>query len=81
MTVTVQYYAILRDLTGIGRENIELQIGSTGHDLLEKVIERHPAVGPYASVVRLATETEYVPSDISMEPGAVIALIPPVSGG
>ena len=81
MTVTVQYYAILRELSGVGKEEIELRQGSTGHTLLEAVVDRHPALGPYVSVIRLATETEYIKSDVHIEQGTVIALIPPVSGG
>ena len=81
MRVTVHFYAVLKDLTGCSTDEVDIPEGSDAAGLLKTVCDRHAGIRPYATVIRLATETEYIKLDQSIEPGADIAFIPPVSGG
>ena len=81
MTVTVRYYAVLREITGTGVESLQIPDGSDGHTLLRFIAEKHEKLGPYLSSIRLAGETEFIENKSVLEPDKVISLIPPVSGG
>ena len=81
MTVTVRYYAVLRDLTGRNVEDFEIPLNSSGQVLIERVVDRYPAVADYAPFLRLATTKEYISKSTLLADDGEISLIPPVSGG
>jgi molybdopterin converting factor subunit 1 len=81
MTITVRYYAVLRDLTGQNVETIEVPQDCDAGVLLERIVKRHPEVARFASFLRLATETEYISTDTVLTGSGEISVIPPVSGG
>ncbi len=81
MAITVFYYAVIREVTGVSEESIELADGSNGLTLLAKIVERHPGIAPFVPTLRLATETSYIKSTDEIESDSTIFLIPPVSGG
>ena len=81
MAITVFYYAVIREVTGVSEESIELADGSNGLTLLAKIVERHPGIAPFVPVLRLATEWSYIKSTDEIESDSTIFLIPPVSGG
>jgi len=79
MTLTLIYFAALRDLTGIAQENIEVSLGTKVHQLAELVLMRHPAM--HLEGVRVAVNEEFSDDSHCLNEGDIVAFIPPVSGG
>jgi len=81
MEITVRYYAVLRETAGTASEAFSLPAGSDGMALLAAVRDRHPGLGKWIHVVRLADEQAYLSAGDELMPDSTISLIPPVSGG
>jgi molybdopterin converting factor subunit 1 len=82
MTVTILYFAALRELLGIGEEHVAVTRDVlTVQELAEQLVERHPALRPHLASVRFAVNESFVDSKASVNSGDTVALIPPVSGG
>ena len=81
MKVTVQLFAVLREMAGV--QQIELDELPEDLDLagLKRLLaERHPELGE-VSAARGVIDTVYVGEEAAIRDGAKVALIPPVSGG
>jgi molybdopterin synthase catalytic subunit/molybdopterin converting factor small subunit len=79
--VTVRLFASLRERAG--REVLVLEHVPAGTDVAgakRLIEERHPELGPLASV-RGVLGTSYVPDATALAEGEELALLPPVSGG
>lgn len=81
MQVTVRFFAGLRERAGVD----ELTVAGLPEPLdvagLKAVLlEREPTLGSLDHV-RGVLDTRYVPDDTPLEDGAVLGLLPPVSGG
>lgn len=82
MTVTLLYFAALRELLGTGEERVELAGEvSTVQQLADDLVKRHPTLRPHLASVRFAVNESFVDSHASVQDGDTVALIPPVSGG
>ena len=81
MTLTVLYFAAIRDLVGQDEASLTLPGGTTLRQLsahLERVV---PALEGRLGAVRWARNEELVELDTVLAEGDVIAVIPPVAGG
>ncbi|HXH00763.1 MAG TPA: molybdopterin converting factor subunit 1 [Xanthomonadaceae bacterium] len=78
-TVTVLYFASLRDTAGIAREQVEASAASLG-DLYETLCRRHAFELP-RDRLRVAVDGEFADWSDGVRVGSEVALIPPVSGG
>ena len=78
MSVTVLYFASLRDAAGCDRESLPLPASLQA--LYAELSERHGFVLP-AAKLRVAVDGAFVPWDSALEDGSEVAFIPPVSGG
>lgn len=77
----MRLFAVLRERAG--RSELVLDDLAEGLDvagLKRELARRHPELGPL-DAVRCAVGTEYAPDAGPLPGGAVVALIPPVSGG
>lgn len=82
MKVTVEYYSRLRDLCGVGSEEIELPAaGAPVSELLRLCFLRHAGLGAWQSHLLVAVGVEYVGRNHLLADGDVISLMPPVQGG
>ena len=82
MTVTILYFAALRELLGTSEEHVTLTADVlTVQELAEHLVERHPTLRPHLASVRFAVNESFVDSKASVSSGDTVALIPPVSGG
>lgn len=81
-TVSVLYFAALRDLSGVPEEQVTLEAG-TGNvqGLLAQLQQRHGGLAGRLQSVRVAVNEEFVELSTLLSGGEVVALIPPVSGG
>lgn len=81
-TLTVLYFAWVRDVTGKAQETIELPAaGMTGHDLVMLLSERYPALESRAKRLHLAINQDHAPLETQLSNRDEIALFPPVTGG
>lgn len=81
MKVTVEYYSRLRDLCGVGSEQIELSAGAPVSELLKTCFLRHAGLGAWQSHLLIAVGVEYVGRGHALADGDVVSLMPPVQGG
>lgn len=82
MQVEVLFFAAARERAGRGEETIELPAGATLTTLRQALVERHPRLDPLWAHLRLAVDEAFVrDAQTPLADGAVVALIPPVSGG
>jgi molybdopterin converting factor subunit 1 len=81
-TVSVLYFAGLRDVVGLSEESVELgsQITTVGQ-LCEHLAARHRPYAERKSYVRVARNEAFAGGDERLVDGDVVALIPPVAGG
>lgn len=81
-SVTVLYFAALRELVGTDEERIDLPAEVNDIAALEALLSaRHPSLGGRLGPVRFARNETFVGATEPIAPGDVIALIPPVAGG
>ena len=78
MTVTVRYYAKLKDEAGIAREIVETSAGTVG-ELWTEVSARHGfTLG--RKLIKAAQADEFCPWETPLAAGEVV-FMPPVAGG
>jgi molybdopterin converting factor subunit 1 len=75
MTVTIRYFAALREQRGLSHETLTTDARTVG-ELYDSLALSMPR-----DLVRFAVGGEFVPADTQLLEGAEIALIPPVAGG
>ncbi|MBW8367335.1 MAG: MoaD/ThiS family protein [Arenimonas sp.] len=78
MSVTVLYFASLREAAGVDRELLPLPASLRA--LYDALSLRHGFSLP-ATKLRVAVDGAFVPWDSPLSDGCEIAFIPPVSGG
>jgi molybdopterin converting factor subunit 1 len=81
MRVRVLYFAILKDVFGCEREELELPAGSSVGALLDVLRGRGVAAGDVWGSIAVAVNQEYAQASRVLSGGDEVALLPPVSGG
>jgi molybdopterin synthase sulfur carrier subunit len=85
-TLTVRYFASLREQLGVDRETVPVPAdGASLAELLERLAALHDESAIAALTgpgVRIAVDDELVDGDPGqLAPGTVVAFLPPVTGG
>lgn len=78
-TVTLRYFAVLRERRGLAVEQVKTPCESVG-ELVESLIAEH-RLGLPAALIRVAINHEFVEPTAQLEDGRELVLIPPVAGG
>ena len=82
MTLTILYFAAVRDLVGKDEEVLSLPQDVTNISELARFLPKHhPALEGRLQSVRFARNEVFAANDERLSDGDVIALIPPVAGG
>ena len=81
MQATVLCFALARELAGTSELTIPLDEPATVADLRAAIARACPALETLLPHLRIAVDGSYTVDSDPVEPGAEIALIPPVSGG
>jgi sulfur-carrier protein len=83
LSVTVLYFAALRDLAGMAEEQLDVGADSelSVSALLFELERRHAGLQGRLDAVRVAVNEEFTERGTMLRGGEVVALIPPVSGG
>ena len=77
----VLLFAHARDLAGSGELEIELALEATVADLRRALEVRYPRLAPLLQRCAIAVDQEFAAEETRIPPAAVVALLPPVSGG
>ena len=80
-TVTVLYFASLRDRLRCEHEAIDLPANTTSTDVLATIAQRHPTSAETIACCRLAVDQAFANGPLTLTAASELALIPPVSGG
>ena len=79
MTVTVRYFAVLRDRAGTSFESVTTD-AKTVRELVDKlIVDRKLGLPP--SLVRIAKNGAFVEDNSLLTDGDEVVLLPPVAGG
>ena len=79
MTVTVHLFAVLREVAGVGR--LEVDLPSDSRIQQDAAMMARPGLEPYASIIRAAVNDTWASVDTPVRDGDQVALLSPVSGG
>jgi molybdopterin converting factor subunit 1 len=77
--IEIQYFAVLRERTGTGRETVQTS-AATAADLYDELAARH-AFGLPRSMLRVAVNDEFADWSRPLADGDRVVFIPPVAGG
>ena len=78
-SVEIQYFAVLRERAGIGRETVQTSATTAG-ELYEELAARHDFGLPRA-MLRVAVNDEFADWSRPLAAGDRVVFIPPVAGG
>ena len=81
MTITVLYFAVLRERARRERETVTLEPGSDVAAARVAIARLHPALAPLLPMVQTAVNRAVVAATHALGEGDELALIPPVAGG
>lgn len=81
LVIKVLYFAALREACGRAEEDWPVTGALAVTELLKELTRRHPTLAPRLSSIRVAINEEFATPDARVQPGSVVALLPPVAGG
>ena len=81
MNVTVLLFAAAREAAGTERAALDLPAGASVADAFARLAEAHPGLAGVLPACRAAVDEEFSPLGAALGDGAVLAVLPPVSGG
>lgn len=81
MTITILFFATLKERAGMTRDRLELPDGSRVRDLKAVLKQRFPALDEALPSVLVSINREFAFDEDLVPEGAEVALFPPVSGG
>ena len=81
MKLTVRFFALYRDQTGVSTIVLNLPKTTTVRKLLRILKNQYPSLAPSVVDIMVAVNAEYSGEDTVLSEGDEVALIPPVSGG
>ena len=81
MKVLVLFFAGLAEAAGSRSIEINLPESARARDAMDECLRRVSALAPALKGTVLAVNDAYADPDQPLNPGDVVALIPPVSGG
>ncbi len=81
MHVRVLFFGMLKDITGMPEERLELADGATIGDVFGAYVERFPRLGELRKSIVPARNHEFSKPEAELRGGDEVAFLPPVSGG
>jgi molybdopterin converting factor small subunit len=81
MTVSVEFFAQLRDLAGTSKMQVELGDGTTIQNLLNQIYAVKPQLKNHDATTLIGVGVDFVGRDYVIRTGDDVAIMPPVQGG
>lgn len=79
-TISIRYFALLRDLAGKSGETVDISAGMTASQVYMRLAEKY-AFPLGLTDIRMAVNDDFAATDHRLADGDSLAFIPPVSGG
>lgn len=81
MKVRLLFFAVLRDVAGKEREELNVPEGTRARDVWESLRQQYRDLADYRQPPLAAINEEYASPDTPLREGDELAFIPPVAGG
>ena len=81
MRIRVLFFGVLRDVTGLGEDSIEVPEGGRAATVFEDYASRFPRLGEMSASIVLAVNQRFSSPSEALADGDELAMLPPVSGG
>ena len=81
MELSVRLFALYRERAGCNIVSLQIPDDATVAELTQEVRRRFPQLAPPQVNIVVAVNAEYADTDLVLQPGDDVCLIPPVSGG
>lgn len=81
MRIDVLLFAAAREKAGTDRLTVELEDGATVAHLWRRLADDRAALAAVLPSCRAAVDESFAPQTATLRDGAVVAVLPPVSGG
>ena len=81
MKIRAQFFAQLRDVTGVSETTLDLSEAATVAELLAKLYEQTPALRSWGKNILVGSGVNFVDRQHVLEDDEEIAIMPPVQGG
>jgi|TARA_B110000196_G_scaffold317274_1_gene330122 molybdopterin converting factor subunit 1 len=81
MELNVRLFALYRERAGKNIVTVAVADGATVSDLTDEIRRQIPNLAPPEVKIVVAVNTDYADSEVVLQPGDDVCLIPPVSGG
>ena len=79
--VKVAYFALARDLSGIGDEEVLLDTAWDMKHLFSEVLNAHPKLREIRQIIRTLVNGRVIFGNVELKDGDRVALLPAVGGG
>lgn len=81
MRVQVLFFGVLKDVTGLTREDLEVSPGSRLQSVFDHYAALYPRMREMSGSIVVALNRQFAGRDTAVNDGDEIAFLPPVSGG
>lgn len=81
MKIRAQFFAQLRDVTGLSETTVELYDGATVADLLTELYQQTPGLREWDKTILFGSGVEFIDRNHVLQSDEEIAIMPPVQGG
>ncbi len=81
MRVQVLFFGVLKDVTGLAREDLEMKPGSQLQSVFDHYASLFPRMAEFSSSIVIAHNRQFASRTVELNDGDEIAMMPPVSGG
>ena len=81
MRIDVLFFAAAREKAGTERTTFDVPPGATVADVWRRLGETNAALAAVLPSCRAAVDESFAPPSAALRDGAVVAVLPPVSGG
>jgi molybdopterin converting factor subunit 1 len=79
--IRVLFFGVLRDVTGLREDSIEIADGGVAANVFEHYSSRFPRLGEMSQSIVLAVNQNFCAPSVPLADGDELAFLPPVSGG
>lgn len=81
MRVTILFFGMLKDITGVSKERVDVSEPASVQSVWDGLVSRFPRLHDIQNHLRPALNQEFSQFDAPLRDGDEVAFLPPVSGG
>lgn len=81
ITINVLFFASAKEITGLSKCKVELEVGQTTSDFVSKLSVMFPGLNIERDQISIAVNQVYCKETKELHDGDTVALLPPISGG